>query len=114
MTPKHRLLIIGITVALLTALAVFWNMKPPKEVELAKMVKLQEAIESYAAEHGRAPETLEDLAGEPALTLDRTGHPFQYKVDGWEVTLTTFGGDQKPGGVAFKADRDHIFLLPSP
>jgi general secretion pathway protein G len=38
------------------------------------------------------------------LPTDPWGHPYQYKVNGGEVTLTSYGSDGEPGGRDSAAD----------
>ena len=38
------------------------------------------------------------------LPTDPWGHPYQYKVNGGEVTLTSYGSDGEPGGSDSAAD----------
>ena len=114
MSPRRKM--ISILTAFLVVITVLFvvsrGMQSPRQLDIARMNQLQEAIESFASTNGNPPETLAELNLAPELLLDHSGHPIQYSVSGTQITLTSFGGDQKPGGKAFKADYDHVFSLP--
>ena len=116
MTSNRKLVLI-LSAFLLTIVVLFIisrNMTAPRQVDRARMEQIQGAIETYVRSEGQAPETLQDLNLDAALLLDHSGHPIQYMVLGHTVHLTSFGGDQKPGGMAFKADYEHSFDITIP
>ena len=70
---------------------------------------LEQALTSYAKEHGSTPETLSELALPEVQLQDHLGEPFTYRVDGTTITLLSYGSDKTPGGGFFKRDHTVTF-----
>ena len=70
---------------------------------------LRGAVELYAKEHGRYPDTLEDASSKDAdLTqyVDPWKRPYRYVKTDHGFRLFSLGRDGKPGGVGLDADFD--------
>jgi general secretion pathway protein G len=71
---------------------------------------LETQLDLYIVQKGGLPSQTDGLkllvqAGiSRELPADPWGHPYQYKVNGGEVTLTSYGSDGEPGGSDSAAD----------
>lgn len=109
---KKAGLFIGICALVIVALLVFARgLGSPSEADAQAFQRTEQAIRAYYASQNKAPDALADLPVEADIYSDRTGQSLVYQVEGSKVTLTALGGDQKPGGIMFKADREHVFYL---
>jgi hypothetical protein len=115
---KNRKPIILATILAIATVLLFIlsrDMNPPRQIDSERMNLIQQAIETYIAQNGQAPESLTDLPLSPDTLLDHSGHPIHYVTVGTTVRLVSHGGDQLPGGKAFKADYEHTFEIePTP
>lgn len=88
---------------------------PPAELTRGRLSALQSSIEAWCGDHGRLPDSLEELGLASEAIRDHMGTVFDYTVteDG-RVTLTSYGADGKPGGHMFRADIKVTFEVSVP
>jgi Type II secretion system (T2SS), protein G len=87
----------------------------PESETYTSVTLLRNAINEFVAAHGRAPVDLQELArSNPSVTTwkDGWGNPLIYRIDNSDVaSLSSLGGDNRPGGAGQDADLVWTFSL---
>jgi hypothetical protein len=74
---------------------------PPQAITHMNMHMMKRRILRYAAAHDAVPQTVEELPhieGFADDVADGWGRPIFWRIDGDEVSLISYGRDNKPGG----------------
>lgn len=110
---KKAISFVAVCLVVIAAGLFFLRDRTPPAVEIEeKLDAIQASIETWHAEKGAPPETLEQLGLPEEAIKDIALEVFQYSVgDDGTVTLRTYGADGKPGGKMFRADVERIFKL---
>lgn len=113
MTQEKKALyfIIGGIIVIAVAAIFGSRLTSPADVDNAAFQRAEAAIRSHYQASGTLPDALSDIDAPAETFHDRTGFPLDFQRSGKTITLTSYGGDQKPGGIMFKADKEHIFHL---
>ena len=80
---------------------------PPDSATVTNMYGIQQRIDKYFRDNGRAPSSLDQLPVIPnkvTSSVDGWGRQIGLPVDGDVITLTSLGADGKPGGTGDNRD----------
>src|SRR5262245_33590716 len=105
-------LLLGALALLVAVIVFFVDTIPPRSVTCTNMHMMKRRILRYAAAHGSLPTSLEQLPrieGYVNEVTDGWGRRILWRVDGDEVTLTSYGRDGVPGGTGEDADMVGVF-----
>ena len=105
-SPKKAIIVIVALLLFMGAGVLFLRGTTPPGVETdARLSDLQAAISEYVAKNGAPPETLAALPDAKTF-VDTWNNPLTYRVlDDGRIEIGSLGGDGKPGGHVFKADK---------
>ena len=90
---------------------------PPRALTHTHMHVMKRRILRYAASHDALPTSLEQLPyfdGFDNSVTDGWRRPILWKVEGDQVTLTSYGRDRTPGGFGEDADMVGVFGARTP
>jgi Type II secretion system (T2SS), protein G len=127
---------VGVAMALTAYLCAWYGMRShygyrrPHQRAFATLGNLTKALDEYRKLNGNYPEKLADLGRTHSVSVrledsgqvvDPWSHPYQYRAEGDQYTLFSFGRDGKRGGEGLDQDLyatdlrpnyDHFFRLP--
>ena len=105
---------LGTAVVAVVCFVFFAEVIPPRSSSYGAMHMMKRHILRYAAAHGTLPESLDQL---PTIdeydnrVTDGWGQPILWRVEGEQVTLSSFGRDGRPGGAGDDADMVGVFRV---
>jgi hypothetical protein len=105
-------LTLGMLAVLVIVFALFVDTVPPRSVTATNMHMMKRRTLRYAAANGSLPTSLDQLPrieGYVNEVADGWGRPIRWRVEGDEVTLTSYGRDGVPGGTGEDADMVGVF-----
>jgi hypothetical protein len=105
-----RVLLTGLFVAAL----LFVDTVPPRSVTHTNMHMMKRRILRFASAHSALPTSVEQLPrieGFANEVTDGWGRLIRFRVEGNDVTLTSYGRDGKPGGDGEDADMVAVFRV---
>jgi hypothetical protein len=90
------------------------NTVPPQAETYGNMHMMKRRILRYATTHDSLPTSLDQLPefeGKINSVTDGWGRPIEWRVEGEQVVLTSFGRDGRPGGSGKDADMIGVFRV---
>src|SRR4051794_39780777 len=107
MSGYSTALLVGTIAIAIGGVCLLVDVVPPRSLTFGHMHMMKRRFLRYAAGNDSLPKGLKELPhiqGYANEVTDGWGQPILWKIDGDEVTLTSFGRDGKPGGTGEDAD----------